>query len=176
MISLPRDQADTVWQKYWDDMRSEWFKVELLQDYSGEDDNQSLRLWLRGDKAAAIRAMSAAEFGEWPKFCRSNPAKKVRLHVVEWPLSAYLEWEIELYKRRNIPEAKEAIHLVDRSDLPNLDLPNADFTIFDGQRVTKASYDTGGRMVSMDFYNEADDISVFLGLKEKLLKHATLLS
>lgn len=48
--TLARDQADELWDRYWNDAHKEWFKLEVLQDYPAEDGGPSLRSWTRGDK------------------------------------------------------------------------------------------------------------------------------
>jgi hypothetical protein len=42
-------------------MNQEWFKIEVLQDYTGEDDGPSLRAWLNGDKKQSIELLKTDE-------------------------------------------------------------------------------------------------------------------
>jgi hypothetical protein len=42
-------------------MSHEWFKLEVLQDYTGEDDGPSLRAWLSGDKQKSIELLKTDE-------------------------------------------------------------------------------------------------------------------
>ena len=90
MKTLSRDKAEGLWDKYWDEMAKEWFKLEVLQDYSAEDDSPSLRSWYRGDK----QTMKATDNREWIEICQHKIRQGValiRLHVVEKLYSPYIE-------------------------------------------------------------------------------------
>ena len=174
MKTLLRDKADALFDKYWDDMREEWFKLEVLQDYTGEDDGPSLRNWLEGDKKKSLELIT----DEDPKFtadCRLKIAQGVRLtrvHIVEMPLSPYMEWEVEYYKRLSIPLRGEQVYLVNAKDLGSLRIPNGDLMLFDSRRAIVNEYDQKVRMVASKFYDIDDNLSSFLELKKTLESHA----
>lgn len=157
-------------------MNEEWFKVELLQDYGGEDDTPSLQAWLKGDKEKSLELLDkwAADPNDpWVEdIQKKSDVRKTRIHVVEYPYTPYLEWEVEVYKRRNIPVAKENIYLVAKDKVKYLKLPNGDFCIFDRKRVARNYYDPKGKAYQVDYYEESDDISQFLKFREELLKLA----
>lgn len=71
MKTLPRDQANVVWDELWDAMKSEWFKVEVLQDYSAEDKGESLSAWMAGDKELSIELLRG-EPNPWTDSCREK--------------------------------------------------------------------------------------------------------
>lgn len=172
MKTLLRDQMDEIWDEFWNEMSQEWFKVEVLQDYAGEDEGPSLQSWLKGDKQRSIKLLKSDEDPEFTAECKEKVTQGVRLlrvHVVEYPLSPYMEWEMEHYKHVSIPLRSEQVFIVNRSDLGNLELPKGDLMIFDKRRAIVNSYDQNGLMQQADFYNEHDDISQFLEL-EKALK------
>src|SRR5687767_13719604 len=160
MKTLGRDQAAKLWDQYWAQTEKEWFKVEVLQDYSGEDEGESLKSWKIGNRQRSIQLMEQQQNG-WVKIARTSPANKIRLHIINKPLTAYVEWEIEVYKRVNIPKAGEKVYLVDYKDVGNLALPDGDFMILDNQRVVRNYYDASGKMHKADFYDEREDISMF---------------
>lgn len=54
MQILNRAETYKLWDQYWQDMEEELFKIEVMQDYTGEDDSPSLRAWLAGDKAKSL--------------------------------------------------------------------------------------------------------------------------
>ena len=100
MKTLSRDEADVLWDKYWDEMRVEWFKLEVLQDYTPEDDGPSLRSWLGGNKQESIELLKTTKNREWVESCQEKIRQGVRLmrvHVVDKPYSPYIEWELEHY-------------------------------------------------------------------------------
>lgn len=170
MITLSRSKYTKLWNKFWDETKKEWFKVEVLQDYSYEDSGPSLKAWLRGDKEKSIKLMlEEVDSNEWIKTAGNKQFKKIRIHITEKPYTPYLEWEIEAYKRINIPLTKEEVYIIDRNEVLDLNLPNGDFMIFDRKRVVRNYYDKSGKCYKMDFYEENDDIGKFLLLREKLL-------
>ena len=170
MKSLPRDEAFRLWRQWWHEMREEWFKVEVLQDYSGEDSGPSLDAWLAGDKEKSVEFMSG-EMKEWIELCRKSPAQKRRFRIVREPLTPYTKWEIELYRRVNIPLAGEIVYLVPSEKVEHLDIPDGDVVMFDRNRVARAHYSTNGRLEKMDFYESGvDDIMKFLLLRKEIPK------
>ncbi|HMM62367.1 MAG TPA: hypothetical protein PKC86_02295 [Candidatus Saccharibacteria bacterium] len=171
MISLPREEGWKVWDKFWNEATEEFFKVEDVQDYSDEDNNQkgSLAAWMRGDKIESLRIISKNK-SKWAEQTSTKPIRKIRIHVVDKPYTEYLKWEIEHYKLVNIPLGKEEVYLVDRNDVPGYSL--GDFMMFDSKRVTQSNYSAGGRMQSMNVYNEGESITEFLNAKTHLMKYA----
>lgn len=181
MKTLKREASSVLWDKWWGEMSQEWFKVEVLQDYSGEDDSESLRAWKAGDRAKSRELLADLKNDErwmsWSKTCRAKVdrgVKLTRLHVVEEPHTSYLDWEIEIYKLRNIPDCGETIFLVPKQKVTGLDLPSGDLMIFDDKRVIVNTYNENGLMTQADFYDahEGDDIAKFLNLKTELVKQA----
>ncbi len=175
MKTLPRAPANKLFDEWWNEMIQEWFKVEVLQDYTGEDDGSSLRKWLSGDKEGSIRLIKEQDYSKWANSCRkkaSQGVKLIRIHIVDQPLTPYIQWEIEHYKLVNIPQCGERVYLLDRSELAGLDLPKGDIMIFDKKRVRLNCYDSKGLVKSAIFYDEYDNISDFLALRKKLIELA----
>jgi len=175
MKTLPRDEASKLWNQYWSDMMQEWFKIEVLQDYSGEDDSPSLRAWLAGDKQKGLELLKhEAHNNGWRKLCEQKHEQGVlmrRIRIIEKPFTPYTEWELEYYKLSNILGG-EQVFVVDKDDAKNLNLPSGDLMMFDNQRVAICAYDETGRMIRQAFYDENDDLTNFLALKHDLLNLA----
>lgn len=175
MKTLRRETANELWERYWNEMRYEWFKLEVLQDYSGEDASPSLESWLKGDKQRSVTLMKAENHQEWVKSCRQKQAQGVnfiRIHAVEEPYSPYLEWELKHYEYINIPKCGEKVYLINKADIADLKLPAGDLMIFDGTRAVINTYDKNGFMTHETFYEKGDDISHFLKLASALKKLA----
>lgn len=180
MKTLPRGQTAKMWDQYWDDMKKEWFKIEVLQDYSGEDDGPSLAAWKNGDKEESKRLFIdqvVRRAKAWQLSCQTkvkNGVQLIRIHIVEEPYSEYLEWELMVYKIHNIPICGEKVFLVPKSQLKDLDIPKGDVMIFDGKRLANNTYNESGLMTQVDYYDAdlGDDISRFLSLKAELIKKA----
>jgi len=176
MKTLPRHQALQKWQTYWADTKDEFFKVEAVQDYGGEDAqwSDSYKLWLNGDKNGAIKLLKNGS-NEWSKQTSQKPVLKRRIRIAKEPYCPYLEWEIMHYKLVNIPYGDEQVYLVNYEDVAGESLLG-DFMIFDNIKVVNSNYSEIGKMLNMDFYEENEDISEFLALKERLLLRAKLLT
>lgn len=173
MKTLPRAEANQLWRKFWSEMSREWFKVEALQDYTAEDDGPALRAWLAGDKKRSLRLISQnidpKSTEEFQHKLRQG-VKFRRFHVVDRPYTAYIEWEIEHYKRVNQPVWGELVRLVNRLDIADLVLPAGDFMVFDDRRAVVNDYNSAGLVVSQTFYDETDDISWLLKLKPEIIR------
>jgi hypothetical protein len=172
MKTVNRNESGQVWNNFWNETREEVFKVEVLQDYSGEDEGLSLAAWLSGNKKLSLQLLGE-EFkdNEWAKQFAVKSIKKIRIHIVDQPYTPYLEWEFELYKRFNIPKWGEQVFVVNKGDISNLDIPDGDFWIFDNKKVIRYHYKVS-KVYSADIFDEKDDIDYFLFLKEKLIKVA----
>ncbi|OGL25583.1 hypothetical protein A3E49_02195 [Candidatus Saccharibacteria bacterium RIFCSPHIGHO2_12_FULL_49_19] len=178
MKTLPREKANAMWDKWWDEMRGEWFKLEVLQDYAAEDEGPSLQAWLEGDKQRSITLMlepSNIARGKGFQKKRSQGVKLIRLHTVQEPYTAYIQWELEHYKHVNKPLWDESIFLINRSEVADLDIPSGDTMIFDKKQVVVNKYNSRGLMTHETFYDEHDDISHFLKLRIALIERAKAL-
>jgi len=170
MKTLNREEAGAEFKRFWSELKTEWFKVEVLQNYSGEDQGESLKSWFVGDKNKSIELLQVRSRSiDWAEKNKDKEFKKIRIHIVEEPYTEYLQWEIEHYKNINIPIVKEDVYLLNRREAENLLLPDGDFMIFDDKKVVRNYYTPEGRMYKADFYDETDDISEFLRLKRVLL-------
>lgn len=170
MITLPITEALLVWDRLWNMTKDEWFKVEVLQDYTGEDSGPSLNSWLKGDEKKSIEILTSdASNNEWIRECQRANFKRIRIHIVSKPYTKYLEWELSCYKHLNIPLCGEDVYLVDGIQVEDLKIPKGDFVIFDMKSVVQNHYDHLGKAIKMDFYTSPDDITYYLNLREKLL-------
>ncbi len=164
MFTLERDAASELWERWFSELRYSWIKVEVLQDYTGEEQSASLEAWLDGDEERAL-ALLADEDTAWAQLTHAKADQNIQLirfHIVDEPLTPYLKWEIEVYKRRNILLGGEKVFLINRKDMPDIVLPSGDFMIFDEARAVINTYDDTGRMTHETFYEETDDISHLL--------------
>ncbi|MEK7152877.1 MAG: DUF6879 family protein [Patescibacteria group bacterium] len=170
MKTLPREKAHKLWDHYWSEMKVEWFKIEVLQDYTVEDNSPSLRAWLSGDKQTSITLLAADTRG-WVEKLRQKHNQNVLMHrirVIEKPYTPYTQWELECYKHNNIPSGEQVL-VVEKREVKDLDLPSGDLMMFDNKRIAICAYDDIGRMIQQTFYDENDDITKFLQLKHSLL-------
>lgn len=174
MEVLRRDQTMERWDAWWNALHKEWFKLEVRQDYTGEDDCPSLRAWVDGERKRSLELldMQAAQ-SRWRQRCLRTSSAGIllrRVRVVDWPLQPYTAWEMEYYRRVNIPGGEQVL-FVDRDQVAGLDLPDGDIRMFDDKRLLVGTYDETGRLVTDALYDtvQGDDITDFLRLKDTVL-------
>jgi hypothetical protein len=171
MQTLKRDESDSLWDKYWDEMTDEWFKVEVHQDYSSEDIGPSLKAWMSGDRHKSIKLLEKEDHSDWIKEClkkKKQGVKLTRVHLVDEPYSRYLEWELEHYRIINIPKCGEDVFLLNYDDAKDLEIPGGDIMFFDDNRVVVNEYNPFGKMIAATFYGEEDSLNKFLQLRKEL--------
>ena len=171
MKTFDRTKARKLWDGYWRDMKNEWFKIEVLQDYTGEDDSPSLRAWMAGDRKKSLALLRQTTHNGWSELCKEKSEHGVlmrRIRIIKKPYTPYTEWEIEFYKQINIPDG-ERLFIVDKEETKGLDLPDGDLMMFDNKRIVVCAYDKTGRVTQQTFYDENDDVAKFLRLKHDLL-------
>ncbi|MCL5093986.1 MAG: hypothetical protein M1355_02550, partial [Patescibacteria group bacterium] len=96
--------------------------------------------------------------------------KKIRIHVIEKPLTSYLECEIACYKHWNIPIVGEDVYLVDKEKLGGMWLPAGDTLIFDNKNVIENIYDERGFCTGAKIIEDKEELKPYLEMKENLMK------
>lgn len=185
MKKLSRDKAFKIWQNFFDNLEEEFFKVETLQHYLGEnEDIPGLKDYLNGNhesakqklqKYAANQELHDSLITESKKQSKAG-IQSIRIRITEKPLHPYLKFEIEHYKQVNIPLGKKEVFIVDRADIDDSTFELGDFMIFDRNRVADSSYSEDGRLVGMDIYEPEDNIEKFLNTRKLYMNIATPLS
>lgn len=168
MKTLRREEASKLFDQWWNELQEEWFKLEVLQDYSAEDAGSSLDAWLAGDRERSIQLMKEGADNSWVKSCQAKTkagARLIRVHIIAEPPTPYLEWELEHYRQVNMPLCREEVYVVQKSELSDIYLPAGDLMIFDNKKAVVNVYNEDGYMTEQSFY-EGKDIQPFLSLKE----------
>ncbi len=170
MKTILRTAANKIWDRFFEEAKTELFKAEVLQDYYGEDKGPSLDAWLAGDKAKSKKLLIADSktYADFFSNLEAKPVRKIWTHVVKKPYTPYMQWELEAYK---LDTAKVTeLYLVPSDRVVDLDIPDGDFWIFDQKRVIRWHY-KNTQVISGDVYDESDDIGYFLKLRENFLKY-----
>ncbi|RJO60013.1 hypothetical protein C4544_06615 [candidate division WS5 bacterium] len=161
-------QGREVFEKFKNETQERAFKLETLQYYAEDADDPSLKKWLNGDKNESIRLLGGnakERSGWWPK---DEKIKKTRIHIIEYPLSEYIKWEIEAYRYVNIPYCGEEVYLLDSKHMDEYqNIPEG--WIYDDNRAVIINYDKNGKVLGFETY-EGDEVKPFINLRERLLK------
>lgn len=156
------------------DLTTSWFRLETLQAYDVEAEQDSFAEFLRtgrldspGDEdwRAMIAGHVAAGRTLW------------RVHVVEEPLTDYVRYEIAEYVRNHA--AGEDIRLlpVERGEWPQ-DLPrDTDFWLLDDEQPTgtawSMSYDAAGGFLGAELVRDPELIATYRRWRDVALAQAT---
>lgn len=159
-------KLDNLFDLFWSEMENEFFKVEVLQ-YYGEDEGHSLKEWLAGNREKSLEILKT-DAKSWAE--GKENVKKIRIHIVDYPLSEYIRWEVEHYKIVNIPLVGEEVYLVDRKKINDIKLPRGDTMIFDKEKVVSNIYNKNGVVIRAEIYENPREVKPFLKLKDRLLK------
>ena len=169
MKTVKGKKRGEVFEKFKNEIKEKAFKLEVLQYYGeGAEEKPSLKEWLRGNKEESVRLLkqnSKQMALWWPK---DERIQKTRIHIVEYPLTPYIEWEIEAYRDVNIPEAGENVYLLDSKYVKEYpEIPEG--WIFDDNRAISIIYDKNGKVKEFEIY-EDEEIKPFLWLRDELFK------
>jgi hypothetical protein len=173
MKTLSETEGRKEFSYLWESHQKEWFKLEVRQDYTGEDDNPSLQAWHAGNHQDSLDMMrSHIAYRSFFKDCQRKVARGILLHrvrIIEEPLTPYTQWELSMMKYAE-KQMNQKLRWVGSAAMEGLAIPAGDMNIFDDHHVLIADYTEQGRMRHADLYDsDHDDISRFLTLKNEAL-------
>lgn len=141
-ISTTNGHTDDF-DRFFNELRSRWVKVERLQEYD-ESDSAGYQAFERGDYAEArdlVQDMVKSQTGIYSHAQQFGVAM-IRIRICDLPLSPYLvHYEIPAYLADI--ECGEDIRFVDSRLIDDLltDTGISDYVLFDAKRVTALIYD-----------------------------------
>lgn len=121
------------------------FRLEVHQSYKVAGEEARLAAW----RAGAGWSEGVTPWQERLKLLIPKGVRMRRVHVVELPLTEYVRWELESY-RRNVKFGEE-IRLVERERVPE-GTPNIDFWLFDETTVVLMHYTDEGELTERELY------------------------
>ncbi len=151
--------------------RKETFRLELLDQYSVEDEKESFYAFMHGEEIKEDSGLS-----EWISGLdklRRNDVLTRRVHVVSLPLTDYIRYELIGYAK-----TKENVNFISRSEYSKLQKPfePKDFWLIDDKELFLVDYDKEGRWLGFKHITDKEQIAVHVKLKELLLKKAKPMS
>lgn len=175
------DEFDAVFDQF----RASAFRLETLQSYAVSSEDASLRAFREG----LPRPERSVRTSPWlRRIALTTAAGKrwSRVHVIEEPLSWYIEWELLAYVES--AAVGEEIRLADRGQHPELGPLREDFWLFDAELGDQAfavrmRYDQPGSVegydlvrdpATLDEYRRARDLAwaCSVSLNEYLARRA----
>ena len=147
--------------------KSSAFRLETLQAYAEPSEAQALSAFEQGIP------VSSDYISDWCDMVRDHTAsgkKMERVHLVNLPLSRYLQFEIETgYSQTS--EAGEHILLLESSVVPDSlkESLTKDFWLFDENRVLVQHYSPEGTMLYSSLSSDQDTVDYFKGIRDQVL-------
>ena len=148
-------------QNYFNSFKKNAFRVEILQRYDVSEEQDAYNYFLWNWKLPEWF---------WEDWCdiirqaRKRWATMQRVHLIQFPISQYLLFELEEYKN-NIKAWEEIFYIPFEDCLIKIE---SDFWIFDDMTVLKMNYDKDGAFLN---FEEIKDVNQYLGIKKYLLEN-----
>lgn len=145
------------------------FRLETLPQYLVPQEEDALAAWRAGDRRLDTPADSP-----WLARIKASTDRGYRwyrVHVLDYPLSEYSEFELFGYQANEA--AGEQVFVADRSDSPELEQLREDFWVIDDTTVIRMIYDNEGRFLRPEF---PDETAPYLEMRSIALRHSDPLS
>jgi hypothetical protein len=126
----------------------EAFRLETLQAYNVPQEAELIASWRRGEPQPERSPATSPWLARIAAGVAGGKAWR-RVHVVQLPLSEYLQWELEGYVQSQ--DAGEEIRLVDRR---HVNRALHDFWLFDREIAVDMRYDGRGRFIGGELVSE----------------------
>jgi len=161
------DAFPTLWQR----LQKEFFKLETLAAYDEDSERPLLELFKAGKRGELIaRLREEAALDPLWKDAEVRHLLQRRVHLVDLPLSPYLEFEMQTYRVNQ--ERGEEIFLALRNDLGPAGLSLSDFLLFDAFAAVVQKHDERGRLICGELLETSTEISPLCELKAAILRVA----
>jgi hypothetical protein len=122
------------------------FRLECLDVYDVESDQDNVRQYLAGNKGP-----SWADGDDWMDYLiaeKQQGIRRYRVHVLASPIGPYLRYECE-WGYAYTTAAGEEVYVLDTTETPRpVGLPSEEFWLYDDRHVVIMDYDDHGRFVT----------------------------
>ncbi|MGH8885756.1 MAG: DUF6879 family protein [Egibacteraceae bacterium] len=155
--ALTGEELDTLFKT----CQESAFRLEALQDYTvfSEGDAERRRAFHEG-RPIPVSPGKAEDMQFWQEATAAGK-RFHRVHVIDLPLTPYLEFELAVYPE-NVA-AGEDVRIADRAQHPGLAELTEDFLLFDGDTDQPVAvlfrYTPDGDLLSWDRSDDPDDIA-----------------
>lgn len=146
--------------EYFNSFKKYAFRLELLQSYSVAKEKEWYSHFITH---GILLEEKNNERHSIIKKAKNRWAKMDRIHILDFPLSKYIQYEIEVYKW-NI-NCWENIYFINKLEYNNI-IKN-DYRLFDDEIVLIMQYDINGNFIW--YKTITNDIDVYIQEKEKMI-------
>lgn len=147
--------------EYFNSFQKSAFRMETLQRYNVDEEKESYEFFMKNKK---VPDWLWEDWHDIVRQAKSRWAIMQRVHLIQFPISLYLLFEMEAYKK-NIEAWEEIFYIPFEKCSVEV---KSDFWIFDDTTVLKMFYDEYGSFIA---FEEIKDIIPYLQIKNYLLKN-----
>ncbi|HWZ65887.1 MAG TPA: serine hydrolase [Patescibacteria group bacterium] len=177
-FTLPKRAAQKMFEQYCSLPHESTFRFEPLQEYLGPLISEpSFEAWQQGQhlRAKAMVEYESTKQVAWirKEHNQADTKKRLRIRIIDDVLSPFQQWEMEYFRRINIPLAKETIYLLPRKALKSTTVPEGDLILF-GNSHAVINSGSSKHLTHRTFHDSSQghDIRLLVGLKNQLFKLA----
>jgi hypothetical protein len=148
------------------------FRLELLDRYVAANEAEPFRRFLAGEPQDPLWREP------WKEFVRTalrDGKRMARVHVVDEPLSEYLEFQLTCAYPANVA-AGEDVRILRRQAWPHLRLPDHDYWLFDDHEAAVMIYDEDGSFLGADTTSDPETIARYRQERDRLMQHSVPLT
>jgi len=149
------------------------FRLELLDRYAATNEVEPLRRFRSGEP------QDPSWREPWAQYVRTalrEGKHMARVHVVDEPLSEYLEFELTCGYPASVA-AGEDVRILPRHAWPaGLWLPNCDYWLFDNREAVIMIYDQAGIFLGAETTADPAEVERYRQARDHLIQHSMLLA
>ena len=147
--------------EYFNSFQKSAFRVETLQRYNVDEEMEAYEFFMKNKK---VPGWLWEDWHDIVRQAKSRRAIMQRVHLIQFPISSYVLFEIEAYKK-NIEAWEEIFYIPFEKCSVEV---KSDFWIFDDSIILKMNYDKDGRFIN---FEEMNDCASYLQIKKFLLEN-----
>lgn len=172
MKRLEEKELEKYFGILWGNTNSSLFKLETKQVYS---DDELYKKYVNtkyenfNKLFQKIENIMLSEQSDLWKEATARHINIIRVHIIDLPLTEYMQYEILTYKISQ--KYNEKIRLMTREEAEKLGISEEieDFLLFDDNNLIIHYYDDKGNYDHSVISEESDDLSKYIQVKKKLL-------
>ena len=147
--------------KYFNSFQKCAFRVKILQKYNVDEEKQAYQYFQQYNK------LPDGFWKDWHNIIQQAKIRGAiiqRVHLIKVPITSYISFELEFYKK-SLDKWEKIFYIpLDECSIK----VESDFWIFDDSIVLKMNYDEYGRFIN---FEEINDCIYYLQVKKFLLKN-----
>ena len=162
--------SETELDPFFDEARTEWFRLEALHSYSVGAEQARLGAYLAGESYESVPEPTA-----WYEEIRRRTDEGVvyrKVRVVQGPLSEYERWELE-WGYAGSERHGQRTFIIDLAETPQPpELPGYDWWMFDERVVLRFCYDDSGEFLGAEPIDDPGQVAAHVRYRDAALAAA----